>query len=78
MAKGMPKGQAFAIATSQMQKAGNLKKGTQEATAKGKKRGAMSPAERAKDREVKRRGGKKEDYKYMKKTNSVRKKKPSK
>ena len=33
-----------------MQKAGNIKKGSQEATAKGIKRGNMTPAARAQDR----------------------------
>ena len=70
-AKGHDKQSAYAIATSQLQKAGNLKKGTQEATAKGKRRGAMTPGERAKDREVKYSGKKHSasDYKYDAKTN---------
>jgi hypothetical protein len=73
--KGMDKSKAFAIATSQLQKSGNLKKGTTEATAKGIKRGNMTPAQRAKDRAVKSRGGKPSDYSYNASTNSVRKKK---
>ena len=54
-AKGKPKGQAFAIATSALQKSGNLKKGTQEATPKGVVRGNMTPLEREKSRQAKAR-----------------------
>ena len=49
-AKGKPKSNAFAIATKTLQKSGNLKPGTQEATTKGAKRGAMSPEARKQDR----------------------------
>ena len=45
--KGMNTGQAHAIATKQLQKSGNLKKGTQKATAKGARRGRMTPRQRA-------------------------------
>ena len=38
----MKKGAAYAIATSTLQKSGDLKKGTVEATEKGKRRGEMS------------------------------------
>lgn len=68
-AKGKSKSVAYAIATSALQKSGNLKKGSTEATAKGKKRGAMSPGERAKDRASKRSGRSTKDYKYNAKTN---------
>jgi hypothetical protein len=68
-AKGKTKSQAFAIATSALQKSGNLKKGTQEATPKGKKRGAMTPAQRSKDRASKLSKHKPSDYKYNSKTN---------
>jgi hypothetical protein len=68
-AKGKSKSSAFAIATSVLQKSGDLKKGTQQATAKGAKRGAMSPGERAKDRASKRSKHKSKDYKYSSKTN---------
>lgn len=68
-AKGKSKSSAFAIATSALQKSGNLKKGTQEATAKGKKRGSMSPSERAKDRASKRSKHSTKDYSYNSKTN---------
>jgi hypothetical protein len=71
--KGHSKSSAYAIATKQLQKSGNLKKGTQEATAKGKRRGSMSPGERAKSRQSKARGGKASDYKYNSKTNSATK-----
>jgi hypothetical protein len=54
-AKGKNKSSAFAIATSALQKSGNLKPGTQQPTAKGVKRGNMTPEARAKDR--KKRGG---------------------
>lgn len=72
-AKGMDKSQAYAVATSQQQKAGNLKKGTQELTAKGAKRQAMGAAGRAKDRAAKAGGGKASDYVYSKKTNRATK-----
>lgn len=68
-AKGKSKASAYAIATAALQKSGNLKKGTQQATAKGKRRGAMTPGERAKDRSSKVSGRKKSDYKYNSKTN---------
>ena len=70
-AKGQSKKSAYAIATSQLQKAGDLKKGRTQATPKGEKRGNMTPGERAKDREVKYSGGKHKtsDYSYNKKTN---------
>jgi hypothetical protein len=48
--RGVKKGNAYAIAVSGLQKAGDLKRGTLKATAKGKKRGAMSEAERARTR----------------------------
>lgn len=70
-AKGKSKQAAFAIATAALQRSGNLKKGTQQATAKGKKRGSMSPSERAKDRASKYSKGKHKssEYSYNKKTN---------
>lgn len=72
-AKGMDKSKAYAIATSQQQKAGNLKKGTQELTAKGARRQAMGAEGRAKDRAAKAAGGKPSDYVYSKKTNRATK-----
>lgn len=68
-AKGKSKQAAYAIATSALQKSGNLKPGTQKATEKGKRRGAMTPAARAKDRAAKRANHKPSDYKYNRKTN---------
>jgi len=68
-AKGKSSKAAYAIATSALQKSGNLKKGTTKATAKGKKRGAMTPGQRAKDRASKRSGRKTSEYKYNSKTN---------
>lgn len=43
------------IATSALQKSGNLKPGTTQATEQGRKRGLMTPAQRAIDR-AKRQG----------------------
>jgi hypothetical protein len=40
----------WAVAVSAMHKAGNLKKGSLEATKRGVKRGAMTEAQRAKSR----------------------------
>ena len=68
---GMSKDKAWAVATKQMQKAGNLKKGTQIATAQGIKRGNMTPAERAKDRAARNKGGSPSDYRYNKHNNSA-------
>lgn len=48
--KGVKKGEAFAIADKTLQKAGDLKKGTNTATAKGVKRGKMTEVERKKTR----------------------------
>lgn len=73
-AKGFSIGAATAIATKSLQKSGNLKKGTRKATKKGTKRGKMTPAQRAKDRAVKQRGGKTSDFTFRAKSNSVRKK----
>jgi len=53
-AKGKSKSAAYAIATATLQRSGNLKKGTNKATAKGKRRGAMTPGQRAKDRASKK------------------------
>ena len=80
MAKGKSKKAAYAIAVSSLQKSGNLKKGSSKATAKGKKRGKMTPAARAKDRASKTSKGKhkKSEYKYNKKTNQATLKKKKK
>lgn len=68
-AKGKSKSSAFAIATSALQKSGNLKAGTQQATAKGTKRGDMTPAARAKDRASKESGKPASSFRYNKITN---------
>jgi hypothetical protein len=69
-AKGYGESSAYAIATSALQKTGNLYKGSQRPTAKGTRRGAMTPAQRATDRAMK--GSKKHhpmDYIYNPRTN---------
>lgn len=74
-AKGKSESAAYAIATKALQKSGNLKKGSTEATAKGKKRGAMTPGARAKDRAARySKKNKPSDYKYNAKTNIATKK----
>ena len=75
IAKGKSDQAAHAIATAVLQKSGNLKKGTTTPTAKGVKRGNMTPAQRAKDRAVKASGGKPSDYAYNSKTNTTKKRK---
>lgn len=70
-ANGMGAAQANAVAVAQLQKAGNLKKGSIEPTAKGVKRGNMTPAERAKDRAAKESGGKPSEYKYNRFNNTA-------
>tara|TARA_R100000750_G_C2283752_1_gene72236 strand:- start:98 stop:361 length:264 start_codon:yes stop_codon:yes gene_type:complete len=68
MAKGKTKSAAYAIATAALKKSGNLNsKG--KATAKGKRRGKMSPGQRAIDRASKKSGRPKSHYKYNAKTN---------
>ncbi len=71
-AKGKSTEAAFAIAQSVLKKSGNVTSSGQ-ATAKGAKRGAMTPAARAKSRAVKKSGGKPSDYTYNRKTNTTRK-----
>lgn len=44
---GKAKTNPWAVATAALQKSGSLKKGTAQLTAKGKRRQAMSPAQRA-------------------------------
>jgi len=68
-AKGKSDAAAHAIAVSALQKSGNLKPGTQKATAKGTRRGNMTPGQRAKDRAAKTSGRSKSEYKYNAKTN---------
>jgi len=61
----MSKSSAYAIGTKSLQKSGDLKEGTVEATEKGKRRGEMSKASRAKTRAKKykteRKMGRKEE-----------------
>ena len=61
----MSKSSAYAIATKSLQKSGDLKEGSQEATKKGDRRGEMSKATRAKTRAKKykteRKMGRKEE-----------------
>ena len=72
-AGGMVDPKAHATATAVLQKAGDLKKGSAEATPKGGKRGAMTPAARAKDRASTYSGDRKPgDYAYDAKTNRAK------
>jgi hypothetical protein len=68
-AKGMSPGEARAVATKTLQKAGDLKPGTNQATAKGIQRGDMGAAGRAKDRAAKKSTHPTTDYTYSAKTN---------
>lgn len=77
-AKGMSEQRAYATATSSLQKSGVLKPGTQELTAKGKKRQEMGAAGRAKDRAASvSKGHKASEYKYNQLTNRARLKRGS-
>jgi hypothetical protein len=69
--KGLSIPQAHAVATKTLQKAGDLKAGSNEATAKGEHRGNMTPSERAKDRAAKYSKGKHKaaEYGYNKRRN---------
>jgi len=67
--KGMSNDKAHAIARSQLQKHGVLKKGTDDLTAHGEKRNAMGAAGRAKDRAAKKDGKSPKDYNYNPRTN---------
>lgn len=69
-ANGQSEGSAFAIAQSVLRKSGNVD-ASGKATAKGKARGSMTPAERAKDRAARSRGGKPSDYAYKKANNTA-------
>ncbi len=73
-AKGMAPGKAAAVAISTLQRAGDLKKGSTEATPKGIQRGNMGADGRAKDRAAKASSSKgvihkPGDFSYSKKTN---------
>ena len=78
VAKGKSKKAARAIAVKALQKSGNLKRGSTKVTAKGKRRGAMTPGQRAIDRASKRSGRPKADYKYTASTNRATLKKKRK
>jgi hypothetical protein len=52
-----------------LQKSGNLKRGTRKPTAKGTKRGKMTPGQRAKDRQARYDGKRPSQYKYNKRRN---------
>lgn len=68
--KGMSVGQANAIATSTLQRSGDLKKGSIEPTRKGLMRTGMGAAGRAKDRAAAASPDHKpSDYSYNAKTN---------
>lgn len=73
-AKGKDKKTAYAIATASLQRAGDLKAGSQQPTPKGVQRGNMTAGARAKSRAVKQTGGTPSDYVYNRKTNRTRKK----
>ena len=70
-AKGKSTSSAFAIATKVLQRSGDLKEGTQEPTAKGTKRGNMTPSQRAKNRSSKYSKGRhsSSEYSYNKSSN---------
>ena len=53
VAKGHDQSAAYAIATKSLQRSGNLMKGSNKATPKGKRRGSMTPKARAKSRKRK-------------------------
>ena len=59
----------YPVAKGVLTRHGIMKKGSMSLTAKGKKRNAMSPAERAKARSAKYSGKKASDFKYNRKTN---------
>jgi len=71
--KGHSKKASYAIATSALQKSGNLKFGTSRATSKGRRRGNMTPGQRAKNRASKTSGKPQSSYKYNSKTNRATK-----
>ena len=68
-ARGKSPEAAYAIAQSALSKSGNVDK-SGNATAKGKKRGSMTPAQRSNDRASKYRGGKPSNFKYKASNNT--------
>lgn len=77
-AQGKSDEAAYAIATSSLQKSGNLKKWTTKATAKWVARGNMSPADRAIDRASKKSKRSKSDYVYNSAKNTAKLKRHTK
>ena len=69
--KGMDNDKAHAVARSQLQKHGVLKKGTDDLTAHGEERNSMGAAGRAKDRAAQRSGRSVSDYNYNPRTNTA-------
>lgn len=67
--RGHDTGAAYAIAQSALRKSGNVD-ASGKATAKGKRRGAMTPAQRSNDRAAKYNGGKPSDYQYKASNNT--------
>jgi hypothetical protein len=66
---GHSQASAYAIAQSSLFKSGNVDR-SGNATAKGLRRGKMTPGERSNDRAAKRYGGKPSDYAYKKANNT--------
>lgn len=62
------------LAKNILRSRGDMKRGSDDLTAKGKARNAMTAEDRAKDRAAKNGGGKPSDYTYHPKTNSTSKK----
>jgi len=69
--QGLSKEAAHATATSQLQKAGVLKKGSRKLTKKGEKRNKMTAAQRAKDRAARQAKSSPKKYKYNPRTNKA-------
>ena len=72
--KGMPKARAYAVANSTLQKAGDLKKGSEQLTVKGAARQAMGASGRAKSRAAKASGKPAAVFTYSSKTNRATRK----
>lgn len=68
-AKGHDVNSAQAIATSSLQKSGNLKPGSRDATVKGARRGNMTPGQRAKNRAARAQGKSPKAFKYNARAN---------
>ena len=68
-ANGQSEASAYAIAQSVLRRSGNVD-GSGKATAKGKRRGAMTPAQRSNDRAARSRGGKASNYVYKSDNNT--------